>query len=258
MKLASQVMTLMVRSGYRRKLAPTPTKSRYQHRHSARRINALLEKGGSGRSYLEIGVERGLTFEAINAVHKVCVDPAPLFKVNSAAAGAHVVVSTSEDYFASQTSGERFDFVFLDGLHTAEATYADFIGAVRVLAPGGMILIDDVLPSDEASALPSFDASQKKKKISGISHTRWYGDVWKVAWLLIEKYPEISVTLIGSGGSDHTQAIVQVPVGWQALDANVERDLTFMEGLSFGDVVTDDGLASHALPEKEALARFSS
>ena len=257
MKILSSILGYAISLGYRRVLAPQPDRSKYLDRHSARRINALLQSSGSGKSYLEIGVERGLTFEAIRAEIKVCVDPAPLFKRDSLPVGAQLVVSTSDNYFAGGASGHTFDFVFLDGLHTAEATYRDLIGALKWLSPGGTVLIDDVMPTDKASALPSYEESQLEKKKQGIQHSRWYGDVWKVVWLIAAKYPGIQIVLLGSGGDEHTQAIVKLPKGLSGFGLDPDSDLAFMEGLNFDDVVTGEGLAAFASPEEIVLSKLA-
>ena len=254
MTLASNMVAAAIRLGYRRALSPTPTKSRYQSRHSARRINALLPHSGLGKSYLEIGVERGLTFEAVVAELKVCVDPEPLFRPASLPEGSYLVTATSDKYFAESAESDHFDFIFLDGLHTAIATYSDLLGAIKLLSPGGTILIDDVLPTDEVSAHPSFQVSNSEKRKYGISHSRWYGDVWRVAWLVLRRYPEIEVTLIGAGGDDHTQAILKLPSGLSSIGADIEGDLTFMSELKFNEVVTESGLSKIAIPEGLVLS----
>lgn len=257
MKIFSSILGYAISLGYRRVLAPQPDRSKYLDRHSARRINALIQSSGSGKSYLEIGVERGLTFEAVRAEIKVCVDPAPLFRRDSLPTGVQLVVSTSDNYFADGGSGHPFDFVFLDGLHTAEATYRDLVGALNWLSPGGTVLVDDVMPTDEASALPSYGDSQLEKKKQGVKHSRWYGDVWKVVWLLVTKYPDIELFLIGSGGDEHTQAIVRLPNGISGFGSDPDADLAFMESLKFHDVVTDGGLLAFASPEELVLMKLT-
>ena len=257
MKIFSSLLGYAISLGYRRALAPHPDRSKYQDRHSARRINALIPSSGAGRSYLEIGVERGLTFEAVRAELKVCVDPAPLFLKSTLPLGAQLVVSTSDSFFSDESGDQTFDFIFLDGLHTAEATYRDLVGALKWLSPGGTVLVDDVLPSDEASGLPSYRASQLEKRKLGINHSRWYGDVWKVVWLIVTRYPDIQLELIGSGSDEHTQAIVKPPKELSGFGLNPDADLAFMESLNFNDVVTDEGLGALAVPEASVLAKLT-
>jgi hypothetical protein len=77
-------------------------------------------------SYLEIGVSKGVTFHRIQARRKVAVDPRFRFDVAAArkenpSASYHEV--PSDVYFGTIVDpGERFDVIYLDGLHTAEQT----------------------------------------------------------------------------------------------------------------------------------------
>ena len=41
---------------------------------------------------------------------------------------------------------EKFDFIFLDGDHKASAVYKEISAALKILAPGGVILLHDVFP----------------------------------------------------------------------------------------------------------------
>lgn len=52
--------------------------------------------------------------------------------------------------FLDVEDDESFDFVYVDGDHTAPAVLADALGAFRILAPGGLLAFDDYLwkPSD--------------------------------------------------------------------------------------------------------------
>lgn len=44
---------------------------------------------------------------------------------------------------------EKYDFIFLDGDHSAAAVYREISAALQVLAPGGTILLHDVFPGGE-------------------------------------------------------------------------------------------------------------
>ena len=114
------------------------------------------------RTYLEIGVEWGHNFNAIDCPEKVGVDPANLAGIPS------VVESSSDDFF--QSNQRRFDVVFIDGLHHADVVERDLRNSLRCLEPGGVIVCHDLLPADELM--------QKVPRETGI----WTGDCWK-AWV---------------------------------------------------------------------------
>lgn len=136
-------------------------------------LNFLAEKYDLQR-YLEIGIQvPELNFHKIKCPSKVGVDPAitPEFKMN-AGNGYNLFRLTSDDYFAiSDKNGNKFDLVFIDGLHTAEQVKKDFENALKVLSPGGFIVLHDCNPlKEEHTIVP---------RPTPTGH--WNGDVWRFA-----------------------------------------------------------------------------
>jgi len=219
---------------------------------SSRRINFL----NLGKiHFLEIGVQDGFTFEGVRSARKLGVDPYAGFHTWWLPYGAKFSKMDSAAFF-SRDSKETFDFIFIDGLHTAEASYEDFIGAANMIADdGGVILIDDVLPSDFLSSLPTYAESKREKKLAGIDDGRWYGDVWRLAWLLISEYEQLDIVLIGNGSEEHCQAAVLVKPGLKLRLESKASDLDFMMSLRYEEVV-DSGPTSirgRALNEETGL-----
>jgi hypothetical protein len=92
-------------------------------------------------TYLEIGVESGYTY---NNVHfdknkKTGVDPDP--KCNDSS----IVKCTSDDFF-EKDSLQKYDVIFIDGMHHAEYVLKDFNNSIKVLNDNGSIFIDDIIP----------------------------------------------------------------------------------------------------------------
>lgn len=182
-----------------RRLAPSPSPD--HSGHSARRINALLQAMPSANRYLEIGLEEGYTFENVSAPIRWGVDPRPRFDLSHLPAGAHVAVSTSDEFFESLTAEDSFDVIFLDGLHTFRQTYRDLVNACQV-CPQGVILIDDVVPADEISAMPDQEKSLRERSRRGLegSPFLWHGDIFRVVLCVRQHHPELSFcTLVGAG-----------------------------------------------------------
>lgn len=124
-------------------------------------INTLIQKF-SCVSYLEIGVsDPEANFDLITCKNKQGVDPFPL--------RTDIIAMTSDDYFAGLDKAQRFDLVFIDGLHHYDQVIRDIDHALAHLAPGGTIVCHDMLPvSEESQRVPR--------------ETReWTGDCWK-AW----------------------------------------------------------------------------
>ena len=190
-----------------RRLASDPDASSFRHETYPRRLNHLLELSlSSPRRYLEIGVERGHTIEAVVAEQRVAVDPDPQFNLTELPPET-VVFRTTSDLWFDAYHGPQFDVILVDGLHEAGQAYRDIVHSLGVLAHGGRILVDDVWPTDEPSALPSRADSAALKKRAKIGHRRWYGDVYKAVCAVTELHKEIGVQVIGTDG-EHAQAVL--------------------------------------------------
>lgn len=225
-----------------------------------RRLNYLLSLCGRGERYLEIGLFSGKTFEAVNAKEKVGVDPKPRFWRLPVPSGIRVWKSTSKEFFENY-DGQFFDLILLDGLHEAWETYCDLVASLRFLNPGGGIMIDDVLPSDLPSALPNPDESRQGKEREGITHHRWYGDVWKLGALLVERYPTLHPVIVGNGvgpgGNDHGQMFLGPIDNPKAVAFDAASDFEFMEKAVFENYLGPSGVLSKmSSPEKSALSQI--
>lgn len=119
-------------------------------------INAIIKKLNF-TSYLEIGTQWGANLNAVVCENKHGVDPdwqsAADFKM------------TSDEYF--KLYPQKFDIVFIDGLHHADQFLRDFCNACNVLSPGGAIVCHDCNPTSEAM--------QRVPMIQDV----WTGDVWR-------------------------------------------------------------------------------
>jgi len=90
------------------------------------------------KTYLEIGVNHSAScFDKINCDKKVGVDPNM--------GGQHRM--TSDEYF--EKYNDKFDIIFIDGLHHAEQVYKDIENSLNILNDGGTILMHDCNPLQE-------------------------------------------------------------------------------------------------------------
>ena len=139
--------------------------------------------------YLEIGVDSGVTFFAIEAARKVAVDPKFRFSVDERQsehrnAQFHEVES---DVYFGQIIGknDRFDVIYLDGLHTADQTLRDFCNAIEYLNDDGVIVIDDIAPTFYHTSLPDRTmANQVRDAIGSASGADWMGDVYRLVFFI--------------------------------------------------------------------------
>jgi hypothetical protein len=233
-----------------RKLAPSPVLG--HGGHSARRINRLLEAIPGAERYLEIGLEAGYTFESVYAQVRWGVDPRPRFDVKHLPVGVHVAVTTSDEFFGHLEPEESFDVVFLDGLHTFRQTYRDLVNACRV-CPEGAIIIDDVVPFDEVSAMPNQEESLQMRSRRGLGSSPylWHGDVFRVILCIREYHPELSFrTLVGA---DNPQTLVWSTAPGSETTEVSETILKELECISYSDVF-GDGIPETFNPRDERVA----
>ena len=135
----------------RRKILATHS-DRAEGTWSSRRLNFITNANPSFTRYLEIGIQSGNTLEAVLMPVRVGVDPNPLMNLSILPQGVRVLPVTSDEFFDSY-AGPNFDLVFLDGLHEWFQTYRDILNSLNFLSDGGVILVDDVVPSDAISAV---------------------------------------------------------------------------------------------------------
>lgn len=229
--------------------------------HSARRVNKLATGLGQAERYLEVGVQEGRTLEGVRIAHRVAVDPNPSFDEQRLPAGVVVRRQTSDAFFESLPAGDRFDVVFLDGLHEWFQTYKDALNACQHLSPGGVILMDDVLPCDAVSAMPSLEDSYRVRKLMGSSDRRWHGDVYKTLFALYDHHKDIAFRVI-DGGEGNPQAILWktassdalrlLPVAKPSDYASLTYELAFGHGSApdFFSVGGEDDVILHALRQQ--------
>jgi hypothetical protein len=138
--------------------------------------------------YLEIGVNKGMTFNALKAATKVAVDPKFLFDHEAVAAevpGTSFHETTSDDYFGNIAARDTaFDVIYLDGLHTAEQTIRDLLNAIFFLKPNGVVVIDDVFPCSYVASLPDRHETRLIRKATGDTLGAWMGDVYRLVFFV--------------------------------------------------------------------------
>ena len=105
--------------------------------------------------YLEIGCDQDQLFSKVRIKNKTGVDPI---------SGGNIR-KTSDEFFRENKN--KFDIIFIDGLHTYNQVKKDILNSIKYLNDEGVILIHDCLPDSMAKqAVPRYKM-------------QWNGDVWK-------------------------------------------------------------------------------
>lgn len=196
-------------------------------------VQSLLELYRDPR-YLEVGVSRGGTFRRVEAARKVAVDPKFLFdweadqKEFAPATTFHQI--PSDEYFGTRDP-EEFDVIFLDGLHTFEQTLRDLLNALERLAPGGVILIDDIRPTSYHASLPDQDRARELRFAApgvNVEDASWMGDVYRLVWFIDAFCQGLTYRTIDN---NHGQAVV-----WRERRESVtDRPAREVADLSYAD-----------------------
>lgn len=117
-------------------------------------IEYLIKKNNY-TNYLEIGCDQNQLFSKVVVKNKIGVDPV---------SGGNIR-KTSDVFFKSNK--DKFDIVFIDGLHTYDQVKKDILNSVNCLNENGIILVHDCMPDSLGKqAVPRYKM-------------QWNGDVWK-------------------------------------------------------------------------------
>ena len=135
-------------------------------------INKLIQKYNYQR-YLEIGVDNGWCFNQIQCAHKDGVDPGSDDGVTDHGGDNNFKTkitypTTSDEFFKKHAPFlEKYDIIFIDGLHHSDQVDKDIQNSLKYLNEGGSIILHDCNPlSKESQIVPRIQ-------------TDWHGDVWK-------------------------------------------------------------------------------
>jgi hypothetical protein len=190
-------------------------------------------------TYLEIGVQFGLSFAPARTRRKIAVDPRirmPRFARRIAArraAETHYFETTSDCFFAEQAGllgASGIDVALIDGLHTHEQTVVDVENTLRWLTPGGLIVMHDCNPQSAAQACPAASYEQFRKRHWGSWF--WCGDVWKTILYLRACRKDLEVLVLDC---DFGVGIVRRGQPHTTLDLSAEA----IRGLTYDDLARD-------------------
>ena len=117
-------------------------------------VNNIIDRK-KYETYLEIGCDKNILFNSVKIKKKIGIDPV---------SGGNLRM-TSDSFF--KNNQDKFDLIFIDGLHQYEQVKRDVYNSLKFLNDHGVILLHDCMPSSFMRQAP--------KRSSNI----WNGDVWR-------------------------------------------------------------------------------
>jgi len=138
--------------------------------------------------YLEVGSFKGESLKNSTA-KTVVVDPFIQLGAESIQGKPqlHLFQMTSDEFFDAQKNdpiADKYDLVFLDGMHLFEFLLRDFIGAEKLCASQSTIVMHDCIPITSIASM--------RERNSGT----WTGDVWKLVPILRKYRPDLTVEVL--------------------------------------------------------------
>jgi hypothetical protein len=222
----------------------------------SRRLNRIANFLPTRTTYLEIGVDRGITFGAVDLPFKWGVDPSARFNTRLLPQGCRFTPSTSDEFFASLDPRFRFDLIYIDGLHQWQQTYRDLLNCISHSHLHTVIVMDDVVPVDEFSSWPDMQEALEARYATGNMSSAWQGDVYKVMFAIRDYHPEIEYRVITEG---NPQAVIWSRVGWhKSGQADRASDDSYLD-LDYSSVFSNGQVPSWftCVTEDEALEEVS-
>ena len=145
-------------------------------------INSVLLKENS---YLEIGVERGYTFDKVHCTNKKGLDPDPKCENSE-----NIYKNTSDEYFEKiHDSSVFYDAIFIDGMHQVEYVLKDINNSIQILnsSGNGSIFVNNIFPINYNEQLKIPNKHHYENGILKYGE-EWTGDVWKTIYYILLKY----------------------------------------------------------------------
>ena len=165
-------------------------------------ILSLLSERYNYQRYLEIGTDTDDIFHIAQLKFPVAVGVDPR--------RGGTLRMTSDEFFA--TNSELFDLIFIDGLHEANQVLIDVQNALRVLAPGGTIVMHDCNPRGYLHIRASYPLHPYA--------IWWNGNTWKAA-VGLRQLADIEIVIVdidhGVGVIRKRQNKHSLPTEWESM-----------------------------------------
>lgn len=215
--------------------------------YDPKHIINIITKKKLNSNYLEIGVDQGSTFDYIENVKlKHGVDPYGVSKSITHQMTSQLFFAMNKYFFHN-----TYDIIFIDALHLFEYTQFEIEESLKILNPGGVIVLHDTCPREESAQLVlerdyqtmlnTVINAEEKSRLNWHENTAKYGWVgyngnsWKVipVYRSVSDYtifsiPEACISIISTSKLDafHKSRLNEYSdvnnVNWEDYEQNFE------------------------------------
>ena len=119
----------------------------------------------SYESYLEIGVRDLRNFDKIICKNKIGIDPSPS-KFNK-----NIYIQSSDNFFSELNKNNKFDIIFIDGLHLEDQVDRDIKNSLNHITNNGKIIMHDCNPPTSFHQRENYEVDGK--------FPPWNGTTWR-------------------------------------------------------------------------------
>lgn len=125
--------------------------------------------------YLEIGILNGESLTRIQKHAKECYGVDVKLAHRNYDNNVKLFEMTSDEFFAKLNPTIKFDMVFIDGDHSKDQVYKDFINSKDRVIEDGLVVLHDTVPMDDKMTAPWFchDAWEAAKRIKQEFINEW-------------------------------------------------------------------------------------
>lgn len=96
--------------------------------------------------YLELGIEKGLTFKQIAPLCEVAYAVDKNERSQQSGENVRSFLGTTDQFFEQCDLRDYFNLVFIDADHKHESSLSDFFNSLKVVQNDGLILLHDTYP----------------------------------------------------------------------------------------------------------------
>jgi hypothetical protein len=192
-------------------------------------------------AFLEIAVFQSDTFDRVAAPIKVLVDQNSVCEATNRIENlqkTRVFRLTSDQYFYENTHEQnKFDVIYIDGLHTFEQSLRDLLNSIACLNPNGVIIIDDIIPNSYVASLPDLALVSRLRTQMGMQDVSWMGDVFKLVFLIQSSFQQYSYATV----QENRGQLVLWPERRRASEL-VDRKIEHISRLEYSAVIEHEKL----------------